>query len=165
MNSVASFLDRNAKPHNSPTKTHAHVTLVRRPHLEYCSTAGVLFTIGGQKKVEDRQRKPARRVTGNYSNAYSLTATVVYPRGESLESRRSKSQLIMFHRINNLSDVPPAATLSPPEWLLHVIGSDESHFNFSLLGRAKVTRQRPQNHNLFEEKGEPKQNRASCLPA
>ena len=90
MNSVASFLDRNAKPHNSPTKTHAHVTLVRRPHLEYCRTAGDLFTIDGQKKVDDRQKKTARRVTNNYSNAYSLTATVVDPRGESLESRRTK---------------------------------------------------------------------------
>ena len=57
------------------------------------------------------------------------------------------------------------------------VGSDESHFNVSLIVRDKVTRPCPQtttfnvsvgsdgqshktvstNHNLFEEKGEPKQ--------
>jgi len=34
-------------------------------------------------------------------------------------------------------------------------GSDESHFNVSLIVRAKVTRQYPQTKTL-EEKGEPK---------
>ena len=36
------------------------------------------------------------------------------------------------------------------------MGSDESHFNFSLIVRDKVTRQFPQTAT-FEEKGEPKQ--------
>ena len=36
------------------------------------------------------------------------------------------------------------------------VGSDESHFNVSLIVRDKVTRQCPQTTN-FEEKGEPKQ--------
>ena len=36
------------------------------------------------------------------------------------------------------------------------MGSDESHFNVSLIVRHKVTRQRPQT-TTFEEKGEPKQ--------
>ena len=35
------------------------------------------------------------------------------------------------------------------------VGSDESHFNVSLIVRDKVTRQCPQTGN-FEEKGEPK---------
>ena len=35
------------------------------------------------------------------------------------------------------------------------MGSDESHFNVSLIMRDKVTRQRPETTN-FEEKGEPK---------
>ena len=38
------------------------------------------------------------------------------------------------------------------------MGSDESHFNVSLIVRAKVTRQCPQT-TTFEEKGEPKWNR------
>ena len=36
------------------------------------------------------------------------------------------------------------------------VGSDESHFNVSLIVRDKVTRQCPQT-TVFEEKGEPKQ--------
>ena len=43
------------------------------------------------------------------------------------------------------------------------IGSDESHFNVSLIVRDKVTKLST-NHNLFEEKGEPKRNRAEVLP-
>ena len=35
------------------------------------------------------------------------------------------------------------------------VGSDESHFNVSLIVRDKVTRQCPQT-TIFEEKGEPK---------
>ena len=35
------------------------------------------------------------------------------------------------------------------------MGSDESHFNISLIVRDKVTRQCPQT-TIFEEKGEPK---------
>ena len=42
------------------------------------------------------------------------------------------------------------------------MGGDENHFNVSLVVRDKVTKQST-NHNLFEEKGEPKQNRAEAL--
>ena len=38
------------------------------------------------------------------------------------------------------------------------VGSDESHFNVSLIVRDKVTRQCPQT-TRFEEKGDPKRNR------
>ena len=44
------------------------------------------------------------------------------------------------------------------------IGSDESHFNVSLIVRDKVTRQCPQT-TAFEEKGEPKRNRAKVKSA
>ena len=40
--------------------------------------------------------------------------------------------------------------------------SDESHFIVSLIVRDKVTRHTT-NHNLFEEKGDPKRNRAEAL--
>ena len=43
------------------------------------------------------------------------------------------------------------------------IGSDESHFNVSLIVRDKVTRQCPQT-TTFEEKGEPKRIRTEVLP-
>ena len=43
------------------------------------------------------------------------------------------------------------------------MGSDESHFNVSLIVRDKVRRQCPQT-TTFEEKGEPKQIRTEVLP-
>ena len=43
------------------------------------------------------------------------------------------------------------------------VGSDESHFNVSLIVRDKVTRQCPQT-TTFEEKGEPKRYRIEVLP-
>ena len=43
------------------------------------------------------------------------------------------------------------------------MGSDESHFNVSLIVTDKVARQYPRKQ-LFEEKGEPKQIRTEVLP-
>ena len=43
------------------------------------------------------------------------------------------------------------------------MGSDESHFNVSLIVRDKVIRQCPQT-TTSEEKGEPKRYRAEVLP-
>ena len=43
------------------------------------------------------------------------------------------------------------------------MGSDESHFNVSLIVRDKVTRLCPQT-TTFEEKGEPKRYRTEVLP-
>ena len=43
------------------------------------------------------------------------------------------------------------------------MGSDESHFNVSLIARDKVTRPCPQT-TTFEEKGEPKRYRTEVLP-
>ena len=43
------------------------------------------------------------------------------------------------------------------------MGSDESHFNVSLIVWDKVTRQCPQT-TTFEEKGEPKRYRTEVLP-
>ena len=42
------------------------------------------------------------------------------------------------------------------------MGSDESHFNVSLIARGKVTGQSPQT-TTFEEKGQPKRNRTEVL--
>ena len=53
-------------------------------------------------------------------------------------------------------DYIPIATLSPPNDSCIKVGSDESHFNVSLIVRDKVTRQCPQT-TTFEVKGEPKQ--------
>ena len=52
-------------------------------------------------------------------------------------------------------DYIPVATLSQKQNDSCIkMGSDESHFNVSFIGRYKVTRQCPQ--TTLEEKGEPK---------
>ena len=43
------------------------------------------------------------------------------------------------------------------------MGSDESHFNVSVVVRDRVTRECPQT-TTFEEKGEPKRYRTEVLP-
>ena len=43
------------------------------------------------------------------------------------------------------------------------MGSDDSHFNVSLIVRDKSHKTVSTNHNLFEEKGEPQWNRAKAL--
>ena len=77
-------------------------------------------------------------------------------------------------------DYIPIATLSPPERGREIIylslhchhrnnscikmGSDESHFNVSLYcGEGQSLKTVSTGHNLFEEKGEPKRNRAFCF--
>ena len=43
------------------------------------------------------------------------------------------------------------------------MGSDESHFNVSLIVRGKSHKTVSRNHNLFKENGEPKRNRTEAL--
>ena len=43
------------------------------------------------------------------------------------------------------------------------MGSDESHFNVSMIVKDKSHKTVSTNHNLLEEKGEPKRNRAEAL--
>ena len=66
-------------------------------------------------------------------------------------------------------DYIPIATLSP----LHChhqndfcikMGSDESHFNVSVGSDGQSHKTVSTNHNLFEEKGEPKRYRTVVLP-
>jgi len=44
------------------------------------------------------------------------------------------------------------------------MGSDESHFIFSVGSHGQSQRAVSTNHNLFEEKGEPKRSRTEVLP-
>ena len=62
-------------------------------------------------------------------------------------------------------DYIPVATLSPPRNDFCIkMGSDESHFNVSVGSDGQSHRTVSINHNLFEEKGEPKRYRTEVLP-
>ena len=56
------------------------------------------------------------------------------------------------------------ATLSPPNDRCIKMGSDESHFNVSVGSDGQSHKTVSTNHNLFEEKGEPKRYRTEVLP-
>ena len=59
----------------------------------------------------------------------------------------------------------PVATLSPPENDTRIkMGSDESHVNVSIGSDGQSHRTVSTNHNLCEEKGEPKRYRTEVLP-
>ena len=56
------------------------------------------------------------------------------------------------------------ATLSHQNDTCFKMGSDESHFNVSVGNDGQSHRTVSTNHNLFEEKGEPKRYRTEVLP-
>ena len=64
-------------------------------------------------------------------------------------------------------DYIPIATLSPPEYDDSGIkmGSDESHFNVSVGSDGQSHKTVSTNHNLFDEKGEPKRYRTEVSPS
>ena len=66
--------------------------------------------------------------------------------------------------VGGKGDYVPIATLSPQNDFCIKVGSDECHFNVSLIVKDKVTRQCPQTTTFFEEKGEPKRYRTEVLP-
>ena len=62
-------------------------------------------------------------------------------------------------------DYIPIAPLSPPENDFCIeMGSVESHFNVSVGSDGQSHKTVSTNHNLFEEKGEPKRYRSEVLP-
>ena len=62
-------------------------------------------------------------------------------------------------------DYIPIASLSSQNNFCIKMGSDESHFNVSLIVRDKVTRRVSTNHKLSEGRREPKRNRAELGPS
>ena len=61
-------------------------------------------------------------------------------------------------------DYIPIGTLSPPNDFCIKMGSDGSHFNVSAGSDGQSHKTVSTNHNLFEEKGEPKRYRTEVLP-
>ena len=60
-------------------------------------------------------------------------------------------------------DYIPIDTLSPPDSGIKM-GSDESHFNVSIGSDGQSHKTVSTNHNLSDEKGEPKRYRTEVLP-
>ena len=112
-NSVLGFLRRNLRINNVDTKSSAYITLVR-PHLEYCASIWSPHTDKYSHKLEMVQRRAARYCTNRYHNTSSVTDMLQDLNWETLESRRTKLQLVMMYKIiNDLVDIPCDAYLTP----------------------------------------------------
>ena len=110
---MVGFLRRNLRVSSKATKNSAYYSMVR-PLLEYCSTVWSPYTKEYIQKIEMVQRRAARYVTNRYHNTSSVTSMLDHLEWETLESRRTKNQLIMFFKIvHDLVDIPADKYLTP----------------------------------------------------
>ena len=111
-------LKRNLKISNQDTKSAAYFSLVR-PNLEYCTSIWNSYSIQSIKKLKMVQRRAARYATNRYRNTSSVTDMLDNLEWETLESRRTKIQLVMFFKIiSTMQDQMFSSTVSflePPE--------------------------------------------------
>ena len=92
-NNVLGFLRRNLRINSHDTKSASYITLVR-PHLEYCASIWSPHTVQSKQKLEMVQRRAAMYCTNRYHNTSSVTDMLQDLNWETLESRRTKLQLV-----------------------------------------------------------------------
>ena len=110
---MVGFLRRNLRVSSEATKTSAYYSMVR-PLLEYCSTVWSPIPRNISSKIEMVQCRAARYVTNRYHNTSSVTSMLDHLEWETLESRRTKNQLIMFFKIvHGLVDIAADKYLTP----------------------------------------------------
>ena len=107
------FLQQNLQINNQDIKAAAYYTLVR-PNLEYRSTVWSPYTSLAKHKIEMVQRRIASFATNRYRNTSSVTDMLENLNWETLETRRTKSQLtMMFKILHGLVDIPADDYLTP----------------------------------------------------
>ena len=112
-NSMLGFLQRNLRINSQDTKASAYFTLVRS-NLEYCSTVWSPYTSQSKDKIDMVQRRAARYATNRYRNTSSVTDMLENLNSETLETRRTKSQLtMMFKILHGLVVIPADDYLTP----------------------------------------------------
>ena len=94
-NSMLGFLQKNLRVNSRETKASVYFTLVR-PNLEYCSNVWSPYTIQAKKRIEMVQRRAARYATNKYQYTSSVTDMLEDLNWDTLETRRTKSQVTMM---------------------------------------------------------------------
>lgn len=92
------FIWRNAKNFSMATKELLFKPFVRSV-LEYACEVWDPPMLGDKERIERIQNLAARFVTGNYSFAFSTTQAKNNLQWESLDNRRKKLRLKLFHSI------------------------------------------------------------------
>ena len=107
------FLRRYLRVSNESTKTSAYRSMLI-PLLEYCSTKWSSYTQEHIQKIEMVYRRAAHYVTNRYHSTSSITSMLEHLEWETLESRRTKFQLVMFFKIiHSLIDIPAERYFTP----------------------------------------------------
>ena len=108
------FLWWNLRSCSEDTKGIGYYSNMVRSNLEYCSSVWSPHYKKQIWKLEMIQRRAARYTTNHFRNTSSVTSMLEHLQWETLESRRSKIQLILFNKVaNDLTDIPAAKYLSP----------------------------------------------------
>ena len=97
-NSTLGFLRRNLKTASEKAKITAYLSMART-NLEYCCSVWNPHHKEQIRKLEMVQRRTARYITHRYRNTSSISSMLQYLQWKSLESRRSKIQLILFYKV------------------------------------------------------------------
>ena len=103
-NNMQGFLQRNLRINNQYTKASAYFSLVL-PNLEYCSTVWSPYTSQAKRKVEMVQRRAARYATNRYRNTSNVIDMLENLNWETLETRRTKSQLTMMFALQFITNL------------------------------------------------------------
>ncbi|MCG8031679.1 MAG: reverse transcriptase family protein, partial [Candidatus Thiodiazotropha taylori] len=112
-NSTLGFLRRNLKIASEEAKSTAYFSMVRT-NLEYCCSVWNPHHKEQIKKIEMVQRRAARYITHRYRNTSHVSSMLQHLQWESLESRRSKIQLILFYKVvHDLIDIQAPDYLTP----------------------------------------------------
>ena len=97
-NKSLSFIRRNLKIISKTDKNREYQTLVR-PKLEYCCTVWDPYTSENIYILEKIQRRAARYVRNRQHNTSSATYMMETLSWPTLQQRRIKARLQMFHKI------------------------------------------------------------------
>ncbi|XP_071123318.1 uncharacterized protein B0403.1-like [Mytilus edulis] len=99
-NKSLGFIRRNLKVQSQTIKERAYQTLIR-PKLEYCCTVWDPFTDENIRSLEKVQRRAARYVCNRHHNTSSVSEMLDTMKWQTLQERRLRTRLIMFHTIVN----------------------------------------------------------------
>ena len=104
----------NLKTSNTNIKSQAYLSLVR-PKLEYACSVWDPHTAEYRNKIEMVQWRAAKYACNRYHNTNSVTdmlQTLTWP---TLQQRRFKTKLIMFHKIVHHIVAVPTTILIPTD--------------------------------------------------
>ena len=105
-NQSLSFVRRNLKISSKLVKERAYQTIVR-PKLEYCCTVWDPYTSENIYRLEQVQRRAARYTCNRFHNTSSVSDMLQNLKWQTLQERRLKTRLQMFHKvINNEIAIP-----------------------------------------------------------